>query len=103
MKFLNIGSQFYSVGLDEKLEKHISIIFFKLFESIGDQLKVCNCEKSPLLLIFQQIIASVVDYSNAQQLGFQDIYEQFMTTIEVGIQCQFSQWNQEGHRFFFIY
>src|SRR5204863_9441251 len=48
--------------------------FFKLFESIGDQLKVCNSERSSLLLIFQQIIASVVDYSNTQRLGFQDTY-----------------------------
>src|SRR5204863_1954494 len=48
--------------------------FFKLFESIEDQLKVCNSEKSSLLLIFQQIIASVVDYSNTQRLGFQDTY-----------------------------
>ena len=77
--------------------------FFKLFQSIGSSLKV-NDEASVLSTVFQQIVGTVVDFSEAQRVGFQVAYAKFMTTTAVGVQCQISKWidEMEGNKFSFL-
>ena len=77
--------------------------FFRLFQSIGNELKV-NDETIALWTVFQQIVGTVVDFSDAQRIGFQAAYAKFMTTTATGVQCQISKWvdETEGNNFSFL-
>ena len=77
--------------------------FFRLFQSIRNGLEV-NDETSLLLTVFQQIVGTVVDFSEAQRIEFQAVYAKFMTATAVGVQCQISKWvdETEGNKFSFL-
>ena len=64
--------------------------FFTLFGSIVGQLKLNNVDIQ--LSTFQSIIATVVDFSDAQRAGFQLAYQKFLTSTEYGIQFQIREW-----------
>jgi hypothetical protein len=64
--------------------------FFTLFGSIVSRLKLNNVDIR--LSTFQSIIATVVDFSDAQRAGFQLAYQKFLTSTEYGIQFQIREW-----------
>jgi len=68
--------------------------FFKLFQSIANGLKDINGNKS-LQRLFQQVIGTVLDFSDAQRKGFQAAYAEFMENTPMGIKCQLSNWTDD--------
>ena len=74
--------------------------FFTLFTSIAGQLKISNVDIQ--LSTFQFIIATVVDFSDAQRAGFQLAYQKFLTSTEYGIQLQMHEWELSSLTYQFL-
>lgn len=76
--------------------------FFTLFTSIAGQLQIGNVELDIQLSTFQSIIATVVDFSDAQRTGFQLAYQKFLTSTEYGLQFQICEWELSSSMYRFL-
>ncbi len=67
--------------------------FFTLFNSIAYGFKVKN-EEYFTLATFQQVLGTVVDFSESQRTGFQMAYAKFLTTTQFGCELQLKEWSR---------
>ena len=65
--------------------------FFTLFISIAEQLSIIDSDYFRLP-VFQSIISTVVDFSDAQRLGFQIAYQKFLTSTDHDLRLQIHEW-----------
>ena len=87
------------VGRQNK-ETYFSHIF-TLFISIAEQLSTISSDYFRLP-VFQSIVSTVVDFSDAQRLGFQIAYQKFRTSTYHGLRLQIREWERSEIEYRFM-
>lgn len=75
--------------------------FFTLFISIAEQLSAIDYDYFRLP-VFQSIVSTVVDFSDAQRLGFQIAYQKFLTSTDHGLRLQIREWERSEIEYRFV-
>jgi hypothetical protein len=76
--------------------------FLTLFKGIAKSFNRENNTGRPLISVFHDIIATVVDFSDSQRIGFQLAYAELLTTTQFGLELMLDFWNTSKGREFHL-